>query len=216
MSEVIPEKYLDLFEKQAFGNLGTLMKDGSPQVTPVWVDYDGKHVRFNSAKGRVKDKNVRRDPRESLSLFGNPRPRRGNHRKKRGRSHQQTLAEISRQARISLSPAWRGPRHLQDRTAKSQLHGIVARNCVLGGPPETLEPRGNARGDAAAGRAKDQDKAVRERHSLAWNGQLISPLEALGQVGRKTCIVRNDGFDGKNFFGYVSNRAQIHAVLPIE
>ncbi len=68
MSEVIPEKYLDLFEKQAFGNLGTLMKDGSPQVTPVWVDYDGKHVRFNSAKGRVKDKNVRRDPRVSISL----------------------------------------------------------------------------------------------------------------------------------------------------
>jgi PPOX class probable F420-dependent enzyme len=68
MSQVIPEAYLDLFEKQAFANLGTLMKDGSPQVTPVWVDYDGKHVRINSAKGRVKDKNMRRDPRVSLSL----------------------------------------------------------------------------------------------------------------------------------------------------
>jgi PPOX class probable F420-dependent enzyme len=68
MSTAIPEKYLDLFEKQAFGNLGTLMKDGSPQVTPVWVDYDGKHVLFNSALGRVKDKNVRRDPRVSISL----------------------------------------------------------------------------------------------------------------------------------------------------
>jgi PPOX class probable F420-dependent enzyme len=68
MSQVIPEKYLDLFEKQAFANLGTLMKDGSPQVTPVWVDYDGKHVRINSAKGRVKDINMRRDPRVSLSL----------------------------------------------------------------------------------------------------------------------------------------------------
>ena len=63
MSEVIPEKYADLFEKKAFGNLGTLMKDGSPQVTPVWVDFDGQYVRFNSAKGRVKDKNIRRDPR---------------------------------------------------------------------------------------------------------------------------------------------------------
>src|SRR2546429_3855344 len=52
----------------AFGNLGTLMKDGSPQVTPIWVDYDGKFVRFNSAKGRVKDKNIRRDPRVSISL----------------------------------------------------------------------------------------------------------------------------------------------------
>jgi PPOX class probable F420-dependent enzyme len=68
MSEAIPEKYIDLFKKPAFGNLGTLMKDGSPQVTPVWVDYDGKHVRFNSAKGRIKDKNIRRDPRISITL----------------------------------------------------------------------------------------------------------------------------------------------------
>jgi PPOX class probable F420-dependent enzyme len=68
MSENIPEKYADLLEKPAFGNLGTLMKDGSPQVTPVWVDYDGKHVRINSALGRVKDKNIRRDPRVSISL----------------------------------------------------------------------------------------------------------------------------------------------------
>ena len=68
MSQMIPESHKDLLEKPAFGNLGTLMKDGSPQVTPIWVDYDGKFVRFNSAKGRVKDKNVRRDPRVSISL----------------------------------------------------------------------------------------------------------------------------------------------------
>lgn len=68
MSQPIPEKYADLFEKPAFGNLGTLMPDGSPQVTPVWVDLDGKFVRFNSAKGRVKDKNIRRDPRVSITL----------------------------------------------------------------------------------------------------------------------------------------------------
>jgi PPOX class probable F420-dependent enzyme len=68
MAENIPAQYADLLEKPAFGNLGTIMKDGSPQVTPVWVDYDGKYVRFNSALGRVKDKNVRRDPRVSVSL----------------------------------------------------------------------------------------------------------------------------------------------------
>jgi len=68
MSQIIPQTHTDLFEKQAFGNLGTLMKDGSPQVTPVWVDYDGTYVRFNSAKGRVKDVNIRRDPRVSISL----------------------------------------------------------------------------------------------------------------------------------------------------
>ena len=44
------------------------MKDGSPQVTPVWFDYDGSHIRVNSALGRVKDKNIRRDPRVSMSI----------------------------------------------------------------------------------------------------------------------------------------------------
>ena len=68
MATPIPEKYLDLFNKQAFANLSTLMGVGSPQVTPVWVDYDGKHVRVNSALGRIKDKNMRRDPRVSLSI----------------------------------------------------------------------------------------------------------------------------------------------------
>ncbi|HKV25084.1 MAG TPA: PPOX class F420-dependent oxidoreductase [Candidatus Acidoferrum sp.] len=68
MAANIPDKYADLLEKPAFGNLGTLMKDGSPQVTPVWVDFDGKYVRVNSAAGRVKDKNMRRDPRVSIAL----------------------------------------------------------------------------------------------------------------------------------------------------
>jgi PPOX class probable F420-dependent enzyme len=68
MAEIIPEKYLDLLKKPAFASLGTIMRDGSPQVTPVWVDFDGKYVRVNSALGRVKDKNMRRDPRVSLSI----------------------------------------------------------------------------------------------------------------------------------------------------
>lgn len=68
MTDVIPRDYLDLFEKPAFAHLATLMKDGSPQVTPVWIDYDGKHILFNSALGRVKDKNVRRDPRVAMSI----------------------------------------------------------------------------------------------------------------------------------------------------
>jgi PPOX class probable F420-dependent enzyme len=68
MATSVPEKYADLLGKKTFATLGTLMPDGSPQVTPVWFDYDGKHVRVNSALGRVKDKNIRRDPRVSLSI----------------------------------------------------------------------------------------------------------------------------------------------------
>ena len=79
----IPEKYLDLFNKKAFGQLATLMPDGSPQVSPVWVDYDGRHILINSAKGRVKDKNMRRDPRVGLDLIDPENPYR--HLSVRGR-----------------------------------------------------------------------------------------------------------------------------------
>jgi PPOX class probable F420-dependent enzyme len=68
MATTIPEKYRDLFTKQAFAHLGTLMPDGSPQVTPVWVDYDGNHIRVNTAKGRIKDKNMRRNKKVALSI----------------------------------------------------------------------------------------------------------------------------------------------------
>ncbi len=68
MATTIPEKYRDLFDKQAFAHLGTVMPDGSPQVTPVWVDYDGSHIRVNTAKGRVKDKNMRRNKKVALAI----------------------------------------------------------------------------------------------------------------------------------------------------
>src|SRR5512146_2733613 len=69
MPERIPEKYLDLFKKRAFASLATLMPDGRPQVTPVWCDYDGAHVLVNSAKGRQKDRNMRRDRRVSVAVI---------------------------------------------------------------------------------------------------------------------------------------------------
>jgi len=74
MAASIPQNYLDLFNKKAFANLGTLMPDGSQQVTPVWVDYDGKHVLVNSAEGRRKDKNLRRDGRVAMSIMDPDNP----------------------------------------------------------------------------------------------------------------------------------------------
>jgi PPOX class probable F420-dependent enzyme len=64
----IPAKYLDLFQKPAFAHLATLMPDGSPQVTPVWVDYVDGFVLVNTAAGRQKERNLRRDPRVALSI----------------------------------------------------------------------------------------------------------------------------------------------------
>jgi PPOX class probable F420-dependent enzyme len=68
MADKIPEPFKDLFAKVAYANLATVMPDGSPQVTPVWFDYDGDCLRINSAKGRVKDKNMRRYKRVALSI----------------------------------------------------------------------------------------------------------------------------------------------------
>lgn len=70
----IPESHLDLFRKKAFANLATLMPNGSPQVTPVWVDYDGRHVLINTAEGRQKDKNLQRDGRVALSIMDPENP----------------------------------------------------------------------------------------------------------------------------------------------
>ena len=74
MSQAIPDKYRDLFSKRAFASLATLMPDGQPQVTPIWCDIDGDHVIFNSAKGRQKDRNVRRDPRVALVIIDPDNP----------------------------------------------------------------------------------------------------------------------------------------------
>ena len=68
MAESIPANFQDLFRKRAFGHLATLMPDGRPQVTPMWCDYDGTHVLLNTARGRQKDKNIRRDPRITLCI----------------------------------------------------------------------------------------------------------------------------------------------------
>ncbi len=74
MAAEIPGNFKDLFSKPAFGQLGTLMPDGWPQVTPVWVDYDGTYVIFNSARGRQKDRNVRRDPRVTITVVDPENP----------------------------------------------------------------------------------------------------------------------------------------------
>jgi PPOX class probable F420-dependent enzyme len=67
---IIPEKYADLFakEKKAFVFLALVMKDGTPQVTPIWFDYDGTHIVINTARGRVKDKILKKHPTVALAI----------------------------------------------------------------------------------------------------------------------------------------------------
>ena len=75
MSESIQsEQIAKLFRDKNFAHFATLMKDGSPQVTPVWVDIDGEYILINTAEGRVKHRNISRDPRVAVSVAdqGNP------------------------------------------------------------------------------------------------------------------------------------------------
>ena len=68
-SQVIPDRFIDLLTtKRAFLHLATLMSNGSPQVTPVWFEYDGEFIIVNSAVGRTKDRNMKRDARVALSI----------------------------------------------------------------------------------------------------------------------------------------------------
>jgi hypothetical protein len=65
----IPAAFHDLLTgKKAFASLATLMPDGSPQVTPVWFDYTNGNIRVNTAKGRVKARNMQEGARVALSI----------------------------------------------------------------------------------------------------------------------------------------------------
>ena len=71
----IPADYLDLLQKKkAFAHLATIMPDGTPQVTPVWFDYTNGKIRVNSAKGRVKVRNMREGAPVALSILDPDNP----------------------------------------------------------------------------------------------------------------------------------------------
>jgi PPOX class probable F420-dependent enzyme len=66
----IPDSHRNLLDEEtsAFAFLSTLMADGSPQLTPLWFNTDGEYILINSAKGRVKDVNMRARPRVALLI----------------------------------------------------------------------------------------------------------------------------------------------------
>jgi PPOX class probable F420-dependent enzyme len=69
-------KYRDLFDKKAFAIVATVGPDGHPQATPVWVDFDGRHIRINTARGRIKDKNFQKNTLVAIEIMDtyNPYP----------------------------------------------------------------------------------------------------------------------------------------------
>lgn len=74
MAAVIPESHRDILVGKNFAHIATLMRDGSPQVTPVWVDLEGDLVVFNTSEGRQKPRNLDRDGRVALSVLDHADP----------------------------------------------------------------------------------------------------------------------------------------------
>ena len=76
MSQTISGPTAKLLEAKNFAFVATLMKDGSPQITPVWIDFekDTNTILINTAEGRIKHKNISRDPRIAISVVNHDNP----------------------------------------------------------------------------------------------------------------------------------------------
>ena len=70
----LTEKQARLFRDRNWGNVATLRSDGTPHVTPVWVDTDGENVLFNTAYGRAKIEHIQRDPRVAIEVHDEDDP----------------------------------------------------------------------------------------------------------------------------------------------
>ena len=68
------DKVIKLFSAKNLVFIATVMKDGSPQVSPVWANYEDDHILINTAEGRIKHKNILRDPRVAVSVVSHENP----------------------------------------------------------------------------------------------------------------------------------------------
>ena len=70
----LTEKDVELLKRPNLAIIGTIRADGTPQLTPTWIDTDGEHLLVNTAEGRAKPRNLRRDPRVSVSVVDHDDP----------------------------------------------------------------------------------------------------------------------------------------------
>jgi PPOX class probable F420-dependent enzyme len=71
---IITPAIAKLLEGKNFASFATLTEDGSPHVAPTWVDHEGDIILINTAMGRLKEKNVRKDTRVALSIYEQENP----------------------------------------------------------------------------------------------------------------------------------------------
>ena len=74
MAIKLTERAVTLIDGKNFAHLATLLPDGSPHVTPMWIDHEGDMVLMNTAKGRIKQRNITRDPRIAITVVDSNNP----------------------------------------------------------------------------------------------------------------------------------------------
>jgi len=74
LAKKLTETTIKLIDGKNFAYLATLLPDGSPHVTPMWVDHEGDMLLMNTAVGRVKQRNITRDPRVSITIVDSNNP----------------------------------------------------------------------------------------------------------------------------------------------
>ncbi len=74
MAATLTDEQVQLLKEPHIAQLVTVMGDGSPQISPVWIDTDGENVLVNSEDGRVKTANIRRDPRVAVGVYDAANP----------------------------------------------------------------------------------------------------------------------------------------------
>jgi PPOX class probable F420-dependent enzyme len=109
----LTDRQAQLLLDKNFGSLATLKADGSPQVTPVWVDWDGEYVIVNTLRARSKPHQVERDPRVEIAVVSSENPYQ--HVRISGRAELTTegaeehIDKLSRKYVGEDSYPWRGP-----------------------------------------------------------------------------------------------------------
>jgi PPOX class probable F420-dependent enzyme len=69
MTAAIPDHLRYLLEQPYFGSLGTVRPDNTPQVNPMWFEFDGEHIRFTHTTYRAKYRNLKANPAMALLVF---------------------------------------------------------------------------------------------------------------------------------------------------
>ena len=169
MAEIPAGVYATCSTRRSFAHVATVGADGAPQVTPVWIDFDGQHIRFNTARGRVKDNNLERitadralDPgsRQPVPLRPGARPGDRGDGEGRRRAHRRAGQEVPRAGPLSVPPAGRGAGHREGHARARAEHGVARR----GDPARAASPR------ATAARSLFRDVDWRYRSTASGSG----------------------------------------------